>query len=130
MTALQVNGLSASHRDGSAIHDVTFSVERHAATAVLGRNGSGKSTLMAAIAGLIPATAGSVSVGGADVTSRPADWRARTGLALVPERRRLFPTLSVEENLRLGAFHAAPEEQDERIAAMTELFPILAERLA
>lgn len=94
---------------------------------ILGPNGAGKSTLLKAIAGLIRPRAGSISFDGTDVTELAADVMARRGVVLVPEGRKIFVEMSVEENLRLGAYarrDAAAVEAD--FATMLAFFPILA----
>ena len=90
--------------------------------AVIGANGAGKTTLLRAIAGLVPATAGSVRFAGADLVAVPAHRRVVEGIALVPEGRRLFPSLSVEENLLVGA-HGRRPGQD--VGRVLEVLPVI-----
>ena len=100
---LEVDGLSAGYGAFQALFGVGLTVAEGETVAVIGANGAGKTTLLRAIAGLVPATAGSVRFAGADLRAVPAHRRVAEGIALVPEGRRLFPSLSVEENLLVGA---------------------------
>jgi branched-chain amino acid transport system ATP-binding protein len=93
---------------------------------LLGSNGAGKTTLLNTVAGLKSATSGSIVFDGTDVTKIPSHKRARSGLVLVPEGRRIFPRMTVEENLLLGAWRRKDPRDD--IRRVAELFPILAER--
>ncbi|TAM60027.1 ABC transporter ATP-binding protein [bacterium] len=101
--------------------------------AVLGANGAGKSTLMKTIAGLVPPAAGSIELDGQTITKVPAHQRPGIGIALVPEGRKLFTPLTVEQNLRLGAFSlgksAGKALVHERLEEVLETFPVLADRL-
>ena len=94
--------------------------------AIIGANGAGKSTLMRTIAGLHAPSAGTVRLDGRDVTALPAHRRVAAGVSLVPEGRRLFPSLSLEDNLRIGATRARPGTWN--MAKVFDLFPWMAER--
>jgi branched-chain amino acid transport system ATP-binding protein len=100
---LEVDGLSAGYGAFQALFGVDLRVAEGETVAVIGANGAGKTTLLQAIAGLVPATDGSVRFAGQDLVAVPAHRRVAEGIALVPEGRRLFPSLSVEENLLVGA---------------------------
>ena len=100
---LELQGLAVRYGAVEAVRGVDLHVGRGEAVALLGANGAGKTSLLRAASGLEPATAGRVLLDGEDITALRADERARRGLAHVPERRRIFPGLSVEENLRVGA---------------------------
>jgi branched-chain amino acid transport system ATP-binding protein len=100
---LEVLGLSVHHGQLQALHDVSLAVPAGHVHAMIGANGAGKSTLLRTIAGLHHPTSGSVLLGGRDITSLRPERRVAAGIALVPEGRRLFPSLSVEENLQVGA---------------------------
>jgi len=111
------------------LNGVELDVARGSVTALLGSNGAGKTTLMRTLAGLLVPTSGRIQLGGVDITAWPAHRRVEAGLALVPEGRRVFPELSVVDNLRLGAVvPRARAEWHEQLAAAFELFPRLAER--
>jgi branched-chain amino acid transport system ATP-binding protein len=116
-----VEGLSAGYGGPAVVRDVSIEVETGQAVALLGRNGAGKTTTLLAIAGALRPSAGSVVVNGTPVTGRSSFEIARHGLSLVPQGRRVFPTLSVRENLTLGA-------RDHDLRAVYELFPVLRQR--
>src|SRR5215204_2049486 len=101
---LEVEGLEVRHGMLIAVRGVSLVVPQAGRVALLGLNGAGKSSLLAAIAGLISPTAGRVRMAGKDVTAEPAHVMVRLGVALVPERRDLFPQMSVAENLAMGSF--------------------------
>jgi len=122
--ALAVSGIVAGYDDAEVLHGVGLELRAGEIVGLLGANGAGKSSLCAVIAGLLEPTAGSVHLGGQDLTGLPAYRRARAGLDLVPEARGIFPGLTVEENLTL----ALPEEGDRQLAY--DRFPVLAERKA
>jgi branched-chain amino acid transport system ATP-binding protein len=126
---LTVKGLRAGYGDLPVLHGVELEVGAGEIVAVVGANGAGKTTLLNAIAGTLPATSGSVVFDGQEISGVPAHEVVAHGLVLVPEGRRLFPFLTVEENLRLGAYHPeARRRYDETLGEMLEQFPILAER--
>ncbi|MFJ4977810.1 ABC transporter ATP-binding protein [Streptomyces coeruleorubidus] len=94
---------------------------------VIGPNGAGKSTLVKAVFGLLRVRGGTVRLRGEDVTGRPAHELVRRGVGYVPQLQNVFPTLSVEENLRMGVY-LRPKDHTRRVAAVEELFPMLADR--
>jgi branched-chain amino acid transport system ATP-binding protein len=124
---LDVDGIDAGYGDFQALFGVSLQVDEGETVGVIGANGAGKSTLLGAIAGVVRITAGTVRFDGADVAGVPAHVRVERGIALVPEGRRLFPSLTVEENLLAGAFTRRPGPWT--VARVYELFPMLA-RLA
>ena len=124
MSTLDVSGIRATHGQLTAVHDVSFSLKSGEMLFLLGANGAGKTTLLRTIAGDHPAPNGRVVLSGVDVSSTPAHHRARSGLALVPEGRRLFPALSVRENLELG--RSTGRSGPWSIDAIYEAFPNLA----
>jgi branched-chain amino acid transport system ATP-binding protein len=99
---LEVRDLSVHHGQLQALHSVSLQLPAGATHAMIGANGAGKSTLLRTIAGLHQPTSGSILLDGEDVTRMRPERRVRAGIALVPEGRRLFPSLTVEENLRVG----------------------------
>jgi branched-chain amino acid transport system ATP-binding protein len=122
---LEVDGLNAYYSSAHVLHDVTFSVGRES-VAVIGRNGMGKTTLCAAIMGFTPPRAsGSVRFEGAELMGKPSYRIARAGLAYVPQGRRLFPSLTVDEHLKIATRNGGGNWNSERVY---ELFPRLAER--
>ena len=127
MPLLQTRRLTAFYGDFQALYGVDTSLEASETIAIIGANGAGKSTFLKAIAGLISGPADSVLLDGAPVGTKPAADIVRLGVALVPEGRRLFPSLSVEENLLIGGYGRTmpgPWSLD-RVYA---LFPVLKER--
>lgn len=123
---LEIRGLNAGYGDFQALFDVSFSLSEGRLLAIIGANGAGKSTLMKAVTGLIPVPEETVFFRGQDIGRSPPQDIARLGIAMVPEGRRLFRSLSVEENLLIGAESRRPGEWSlERIFA---LFPILQEK--
>jgi branched-chain amino acid transport system ATP-binding protein len=126
---LQVSDLSVAYGDLRVLWSVSFEVRAGELVALIGPNGAGKSTALRAIAGLIPAEGGRVTLDGASLLDEPPHTRIRRGLSLVPEGRGLFPAMTVRENLELGGFAVPPPEglpaALDRAAA---LFPILAAR--
>ncbi len=126
---LEVSNLEVAYGEFRAVRGVSFTVDPGDLVAIIGANGAGKSTALRAIMGLVRPRGGRVLLAGEDITQEPAYLRARRGMALVPEGRRILPDLSVEENLRLGAYRvpgaAAVDAELERAYA---LFPRLRER--
>ena len=126
---LAVQGLTAGYGDATVLWDVSVEVRPGEIVAIVGANGAGKTTLLSTITGLVRARSGRIEFRGADITRRPAHLLPGDGLALVPEGGRLFPFMSVEENLQLGAFTpGARAGLAARLAEVMALFPVLGER--
>ncbi|CAB4906090.1 MAG: ATP-binding cassette domain-containing protein [Actinobacteria bacterium] len=123
---LNVSGLTAAYGQVTAIRDISLAVDAGGILAVIGANGAGKSTLLKTIAGLLPATSGTIFFDGDDITRRSAFDRVRRGIALVPEGRRLFPSLTVQENLQTA--FASKRKGAWTLDAVYDLFPLVAER--
>ncbi|MGD0055057.1 MAG: ABC transporter ATP-binding protein [Acidimicrobiales bacterium] len=104
---LDVEDLTVHHGQLCAVDGVSFKVDRGEVLTMVGANGAGKSTLLRTVAGLHRQTSGTIRFQGVNVTKLAPQRRARLGIALVPEGRRLFPSLTLEENLQVGAHHAA-----------------------
>ena len=100
---LQVRSIDVSYGSTAVLHDVSLEIGDGEVVCLLGRNGAGKSTTISSIVGFVPLRGGSIHFGGDDVSDWPIERRARDGLALVPQGRRVFPLLTVEENLLIGA---------------------------
>ena len=126
---LSLERVSAAYRGLRALQDVSLTVARGEIVAVVGANGAGKSTLLKAIAGLVAAD-GAISFEGRSLSAMPAHRIARLGVSMVPEGRRLFPRLSVEDNLRLGAYAKRGADRFAPLELVFSLFPRLQERLA
>jgi branched-chain amino acid transport system ATP-binding protein len=126
---LALSGVSAGYGSFQALFGVSLSVAAGEAVGVIGPNGAGKTTLMRVISGLLGVTAGEVSLEGRPLNGAAAHQIVEAGIAHVPENRRLFPRLTVEENLRMGAFiTSARAHFVERLAWVYELFPRMQER--
>jgi len=132
MTLLQVDDLVAYHGLLQAVRGVSFSVEEGTILALVGANGAGKSTMLRTIAGAHHAAGGRVGFAGADVTHVPAHRRVRHGIALVPEGRKLFADLTVEENLLVAGRRARPGpwRLDTVLDSLPMLRPLLKRRAA
>ena len=123
---LEIEGVHAAYGDARALHGVSLSLRKGETLALIGANGAGKSTLLKSICGLVAPRAGRILFKGRDIARQPANAIVKLGVALVPEGRRLFPSLSVEENLVLGAKVGRPGPWS--LDSVYALFPILKER--
>jgi branched-chain amino acid transport system ATP-binding protein len=124
---LEVRGLEVAYGTVPAVRDLSFTVDEGEIVGLIGPNGAGKSTTLHAITGLVPATAGDVLLAGVSLRGKAPERIASAGIALVPEGRRLFAELTVEENLRLGLAARREPGEEEAIADVVELFPALAD---
>ena len=126
---LSLAAVSAGYGSFQALFGVSLEVSRGEAVGVIGPNGAGKTTLMRVISGLIPIRDGTMTIEGREIGGLPAHRVVELGIAHVPENRRLFPRLSVEENLRIGAFiPSARVRFSERLDWVYSLFPRLKDR--
>ncbi len=125
MSLLTVENINSYYGDSHVLFDVSMTVERSEVVALLGRNGAGKTTTLESIAGAIKPRSGSIRLGDHEVCGRPPFEVARRGLQLVPEERRIFAALTVEENLKLAAFSA---DDPEPLSKIYDIFPRLEER--
>jgi len=126
---LEIKNLSVAYGGLNALTEVSLTVHEGQFVTVVGPNGAGKSTLFKTISGIVPPVAGTISFDGADLLALPADRRAHLGIAHVPEGRQVFRTLTVRENLEMGAYTAAGTKQwHHTFERIHTLFPILAER--
>lgn len=126
---LELNNVDAGYGQFQALFDITMRVEAGEAVAVIGANGAGKTTLLRVISGMLRARSGSMTMEGTDLVALAPHKIIETGIAHVPESRRLFPRLTVEDNLRMGAYiKSARAHFAERLDYVYELFPRLKER--
>ena len=127
---LSATGLTVNYGAVEAVRGVDITVEKGEIVTLLGANGAGKSSALNAIIGLVPVTGGQIVFGGQDITELPTENLVRKGLTLTPEGRRVFGSLSVEENLLLGgyALGAGSSQYADNLAHLFDLFPILKER--
>ncbi|MBJ7602803.1 MAG: ABC transporter ATP-binding protein [Candidatus Dormibacteraeota bacterium] len=129
MPLLEVRNLSVAYDGAPALTGVSLEVEEGEIVSLVGANGAGKTTLLAAIAGLKPASAGSVLFEGRDVIGLPAHRLVQLGIGLVPEGRRLFPRQAVWRNLMLGAYRQRDRDWRQlQIDSVFQMFPVLRER--
>jgi branched-chain amino acid transport system ATP-binding protein len=126
MSLLEVIDLQVRHGQLAAVNGLDLSVDEGVTLAVIGANGAGKSTLLRALAGVLRPSRGTIRFDGRDITAMPAHERVAAGIALVPEGRRLFPSLTVEENLLVGTYRRRPGPWS--VARIRELFPWMVER--
>lgn len=131
MALLELHAIEAGFGPTTVLHGVDLAVDEGDFSAMLGLNGAGKSVTMKVAGGQVPARAGKVVFAGEDITALSVEQRVARGMAFVPQGRQLFPQLTVQENLRLGAYlprrrHRAQSEQ--RLAGILDRFPRLAER--
>jgi branched-chain amino acid transport system ATP-binding protein len=123
---LEISKLNFAYGDLKVLWDVDLRVERGEIVTVVGANGAGKSTLLKTIAGVMQPTAGQVEFDGRDMARVADHQRVALGISLVPEGRRIFKSLTVQENLQVGAYSKRPGPWD--LAAVFEAFPLLADR--
>ncbi len=123
---LEINAFSAGYQGNDVVRDVSFHVETGEAVMIIGSNGAGKTTLFRAMCGLLGASSGEVLFNGADVAGMPAQRIVRLGMGFVPAERHLFPRMTVQEHLSLGAYPKRPDP--ETMSIVLDLFPRLAER--
>jgi branched-chain amino acid transport system ATP-binding protein len=121
---LEIDSVSCFYGDFQALFGVDLHVDEGEMVAVIGANGAGKSTLLAAVAGVLRPASGEVRFDGKSIGRLPAYQRVGAGISLVPEGRRIFPSLTVEENLRIGAYRRRPGPWT--LGKVYELFPALA----
>jgi branched-chain amino acid transport system ATP-binding protein len=131
MSLLAVEGLSISYGDLYAVREVSFAVDEGAVFVLLGANGAGKTSILRAISGLVPARGGTIVAEGRNIGGLRPHQVARAGISHVPEGRRIFAHLTVEDNLIVSFLSGrAPVERPAALAAVFKLFPRLAERRA
>jgi len=123
---LEVTGLSAGYQGNDVVHDVAFHVDQSEAVMIIGSNGAGKTTLFKTLCGLLPPSSGKVLFEGKDITGIPAEQIARLGMRFVSAARHLFPRMTIEEHLLLGAYPHKPDP--ETMSIVLDLFPRLGER--
>jgi branched-chain amino acid transport system ATP-binding protein len=126
---LEISGVAATYGQAGALWDVSLRVDDGEIVTIVGPNGAGKSTLVNVLGGLHRASAGSIRLDGRELVGVPGDEICAAGIAVVPEGRRVFPTMTVLDNLDLGAYHkAARAGRDATYARVCEIFPLLADR--
>ena len=126
--SIAIKDLCVRYGGIQALFGVSLDIAAGEVVAVLGANGASKTTLLHAIAGLVPVESGSILVDGVAINRWRAEQIVRSGISLVPEGRRIFARLSVEENLRLGAYFVSAAVFRARFEELVEIFPLIAER--
>lgn len=129
MALLAIKDLEVKYGNVIALQNLSLEVDQGGILAVLGRNGAGKSSLMKAIAGDVRPSKGKIIWEGTDISRKAANQRVRSGIALVPEGRRIFPHLTVGENLRLGGFYLSDNKYEATREKILNSFPVLKERM-
>lgn len=124
---LKIDNLKVNYGGIEAVKGISLEVEEGSIVTLIGANGAGKSTTLRTIAGLVPARSGNISFMGKDITGRPTNEIVSRGITLVPEGRKVFPDLTVLENLKIGAY-LRKDNLDEDIRWVYSLFPRLEER--
>lgn len=126
---LRADKLTVKYGPVAAVHGVSLTVGEGECICILGANGAGKSSTLNALMGIVPASSGTITFAGEDITRRPIEARVRGGLALSPEGRRIFARLTVEENLRLAAAGLSGDAYREGLENGLRLFPALQKKL-
>lgn len=127
---LSVKNITSGYGDVQVLNEISFEVNPGSIMTIIGSNGAGKTTTIRTLAGLNKTWSGSINFEGRDIHMLKPHERVASGIVMVPEGRKLFPSLTVEENLQLGAFHPeAQKRMEETIEEVLELFPRVRERL-
>lgn len=124
---LKIKDLNITYGGIKAVRDVSFDVKEGSIVTLVGANGAGKSSILRSIAGVVTPTSGTIEFFGEDITGLSAEKVVKTGITLVPEGRRIFPDLTVLENIRIGAY-LRKDDLEEDIRWVYDLFPRLKER--
>jgi branched-chain amino acid transport system ATP-binding protein len=124
----EVEDLHAYYGKGHVVQGISLSVNAGEAVGLVGRNGAGKTTTLKAIAGLVKQVTGRIRLDGVEINKKPAHARAHLGFGYVPEERAVFPQMTVEENIRIGAMLLAGSEQADCLDTAYQLFPVLRDR--
>ncbi len=125
---LQIQGVQSHYGPIQALHGIDIEVRQGQLVALVGANGAGKTTLLRAISGVQPVSAGAIRFDGLEITRASADARVRAGICQVPEGRQVFGPMSVEDNLRLGAYTRPKSELAGDLERVYALFPVLKEK--
>lgn len=125
---LTVSDLRVSYGAIEVIHGISLEVQEGECVALIGANGAGKSSTLKSICGLVPATSGTITFEGRDITNHSGHSIVRAGITMCPEGRQVFPQMSTVQNLRMGAYARSDDEQASDLDEMMDMFPILRER--
>jgi len=127
-TTLEIEGLSVSRGGHPVLHGISLSIPQGSVTTLLGPNGAGKSTMVLAVGGVLRPSAGDVRLNGTSLIKLRPEQIRQSGVAVVPEGRRLLPELTVEDNLRVATYSLSREDARRGLEYATELFPLLETR--
>ena len=127
---LTIEDLHVSYGPIEVIHGITLEVRQGECVALIGANGAGKSSTLKAICGLVPATAGTISLDGRDITNQSGHAIVKAGITMCPEGRQVFPQMTTLQNLRMGAYTRTDPDQENDLEEMMDMFPILRDRAA
>jgi ABC-type branched-subunit amino acid transport system ATPase component len=127
MTVLEAEGVVTGYGEVDILHGVSVMVDHGEIVAVIGPNGAGKSTLMKAVFGLLKIKKGKILLNGAEITNLAPQHMVRKGVCYVPQSENVFPSLTIQENLEMGAF-IRKDNHEKRLDEVYEMFPVLAER--
>ncbi len=125
---LELRDVSVAYGSIDALRGVSLSVKQGEIVALIGANGAGKSTTLMSVSGVVPLRRGTIFYNGMQISGRPSHEIVRLGVSQVPEGRRIFPRMTVRENLEMGAFSRSKKELPEEIGRIYDMFPALAER--
>lgn len=125
---LEIKGLNCHYGRIQALHEIDLAINEGELVALVGANGAGKTTLLKALSGILPASAGTLSFDGHEITGYSSDKRVRLGIIQVPEGRQVFSPMSVEDNLLVGGYTRSDGERKETLEQVYEMFPVLKER--
>jgi branched-chain amino acid transport system ATP-binding protein len=127
MSVLTIKNVTGGYGDTQILHDVSLHVDEGEVVVIIGPNGAGKSTVMKAVFGLLRLTGGDINLAGTTITNEPPEKVVRRGVCYVPQVANIFPSLTVQENLEMGAF-VRQDDFRPRLAEIYQLFPPLAEK--
>lgn len=127
---LTIQDLHVSYGPIEVIHGITLEVKQGECVALIGANGAGKSSTLKAICGLVPASSGTITFDGNDITNQSGHAIVKAGITMCPEGRQVFPQMTTIQNLRMGAYTRTDPDQDRDLDEMMDMFPILRDRAA
>lgn len=125
---LSLKNIKVKYGELTAVHDVSLNIKKGACISLLGVNGAGKSTVLQAIAGTLPISSGSISYCGKNINKYKVSDRVKAGISLVPEGRRIFPLMTVQDNILMGAYTRQLNKED-RMKKIVAKFPVLKEKM-
>ena len=125
---LTISDLRVSYGPIEVIHGISLEVNEGECVALIGANGAGKSSTLKAVCGLVPASAGTITLKGRDITNQSGHSIVKAGITMCPEGRQVFPQMTTLQNLKMGAYTRTDPEQTNDLDEMMDMFPILRDR--